>query len=91
MQHFGILTKKVESSSSTSDTEQNNGSKCKNYKTCKGKGNTNRYKNLSSHRKETFCPLEKNKVIQKIKRSIFSKKKTFLLYTLIFLENKPCF
>ena len=70
LEHFGIVTKTVESNSSTSDTEQNknNGLKCKNFKNCKGKGNTNRYKNLSSHRKETFCPLEKNKVTQKIKR-----------------------
>ena len=66
LQNYGILTKRAESSSSSSensDSESNNGLKCKNFKTCKGKGNTNRYQNLSSHRKETFCPFEKNKVI----------------------------
>ena len=64
MQNYGILTKRAESSSSSSensDSELNNGLKCKNFKTCKGKGNTTDIKICQAIEKKHFARLKKIK------------------------------
>ena len=61
LQSFGFLPKETEASPKTSvqlDSSIILKGKCKNFKNCKGEGNTNRYKVLLNHRSEKYCPFE---------------------------------